>query len=64
MLPYSFMAESPILSCCVPPEVKAEVERLAAERGWSKSKATSWLLGRALKQYEDERRAGFHEVKI
>jgi hypothetical protein len=58
------MAESPILSCCVPPEVKAEVEKLAAERSWSKSKATSWLLARALKQYEEERRAGFREVKV
>lgn len=57
------MAESPILSCCVSPEVKAAVEALAAERSWSKSHAAAWLLERALDQLDEEKNR-FHEVKV
>jgi hypothetical protein len=58
------MAESPILSCCVAPEIKAEVERIAAERGWSKSFTTARLLAKALRDIDQQVRDGFTEVKI
>jgi predicted transcriptional regulator len=46
------MAESPIISCCVPAEVKSRVEQLAARRRWTRSQTTAWLIEMALNELD------------
>jgi len=58
------MSDSPIISACVTPEIKSEIEKIAADRGWSKSQVVARLLAKALRDLNEQATEGFTEVKL